>query len=192
MGHQLPCPWPRQEAKGRASCSRPSRRCWRRTTTWPSTPWTTSARARQPNAPSARRSCTGAQPTWPQYGTPARTCSPRSCPANPEQDAGTLRSVPEWLCPGAALPRAASLIPCAWPRSAAVQAACPCSRLKRARRPPPPPWAYPAAAMAQGLATASWDRPHRACPRQGPRYHQQLGVSGQHQGAVKPQQASSC
>ena len=82
MGHQPPCPWPRQEAKGRASCSRPSRRCWRRTTTWPSAPWTTSARARQQSAPSARRSCTGAQPTWPQYGTPARTRSLRSCPAN--------------------------------------------------------------------------------------------------------------
>ena len=47
MGHPPPCPWPGQEAKGRASCSEPSRRCWRRTSTWPSAPWTTSARARQ-------------------------------------------------------------------------------------------------------------------------------------------------
>ena len=60
-------------------------------------------------------------------------------PSQSEQDAGTLRSVPKWLCPGAALPRAASLILWAWPSSAAVQAACPCSRLKRARCPPPPP-----------------------------------------------------
>ena len=192
MGHPLPCPWRGQEAKGRVSYSKPSRRCWRRTTTWPRAPWTTSARARQPSTPSARRACIGTQSTWPQYGTPIRTCSPRSCPANPEHDAGPPRSVREWLCPGTALPRAASLIPWSWPRSAAIRATCPRSRLNRARCLPPPPRAYPAAAMAQGLATASWDRPRRACPCQGPRRRQQLGVSGQHHGAVKPQWASSC
>ena len=91
------------------------------------------------SAPSARRSCTGTQSTWPQYGTPVRTCSPHFCPANPEHDAGPPRCVPEWLCAGTALPRAASLIPWAWPRCTAVRATCPCSRLNRACCLPPPP-----------------------------------------------------